>query len=203
MNDIDRAVAQWLEGRRGDYKIHGEPRMGTYGQVWVMDAAEEWLSPKRTASKSINPQKLATSCGSRDDIVAVFEREMHLWLHMPGHPNVLTALGIDIAELPPWVDSRIRRLPLVRMAYCESSLKEWIELPFSTIGLVDRLFALCQVSTGLKWLYEHGVEGHGDLKPDNVLVSDLAARFSLQDKRVFFPRWQVRGCGPGMGERLD
>src|SRR5690242_1066702 len=128
MNAIDRALSEWLNNSCGDYRVSGEPRPGTFGQVWVMEATWDRMTPQKNARKTINPQKLG---GARGDLVSIFEREMHLWLHLPYHPNVLPALGIDIADLPDSVDPRLRRLPLVRMPFCESNLKDWIDSPLS------------------------------------------------------------------------
>jgi hypothetical protein len=165
MERLERAIADWLEGH-SDYQVEGEPRAGTFGQVWVMAATSPYMTPQRSAWKTVNPQKLVDTQG--EELVPIFEREMRLWLHLPYHPNVLPALGIDVARLPEWVDPRIQRLPLVRMPYCESNLRTWIGSPLT---MEDRLTALCQLANGLQWLYDHGIEGHGDLKPENILVS--------------------------------
>src|ERR1019366_7057393 len=189
MNAIDRALTDWLNAH-WDYQVHGEPRHGTFGQVWVTGAPRDRMFPKRVARKTINPQKLAAANG--DDLVSIFEREMHLWLHLPYHPNVLEAHCIDVAELPDFVDSRLRRLPLVRMPFCECNLKDWIALPVATVSTINRLIALWQLSNGLLWLYQHGIEGHGDLKPDNVLVADLLTQATLHGTPAPAWRWQIR-----------
>jgi serine/threonine protein kinase len=67
---------------------------------------------------------------------------------------------------------------------------------------VDRLIALVQTCSGLEWLYEHGLEGHGDLKPANILLRDLRESFVLPEQG--FPSklhpWQARVADLGWAD---
>lgn len=55
----------------------------------------------------------------------------------------------------------------------------------------------------LQWLYKHGLQGHGDLKPDNILLSDLRTRFALPDEESFPSKthyWQARVADLGRAD---
>src|SRR6516162_1535985 len=106
---------------------------------------------------------------------------MRLWLGFPPHHHVLPALGLDFMRPPKELERQLETVPLVRMPYCECSLAAWLKNN-DAIPLVDRLIALAQVCAGLEWLYKHGLQGHGDLKPDNILLRDLRNTFQLPEE---------------------
>jgi serine/threonine protein kinase len=150
---------------------------GPYGLVLVMEATEANVSPRKFCVTTINPAKF--SPGVRD-LKALFHHEMRLWLNVPFHYCVLPALGLEFGPPPKEIANQFDVLPLVRMPFCEASLSTWV----SDLGVAlpaDRLIALAQVCSGLQWLYDHGIEGHGDLKPDNILIRDLRETFALGD----------------------
>ena len=162
---------------------------GTYGLVFVMETAETNVFPARWCAKTINPEKFS----NKRDIVALFKREMRLWLNIPPHYHVCPALGLDFMRPPREFESQFEMVPLVRMPYCENNLSDWVKNQ-EVVPMVDRLIALAQVCSGLHWLYKHGLQGHGDLKPDNVLVEDRRNGYELPE--YGFPStlhpWQAR-----------
>lgn len=120
------------------------------------------------------------------DLRDLFERELRLWLGVPYHFNVVLALRPEFAPLPKELGSEWPVIPIVPMPYYDTSLKQWIDS--SSISTLDRLMAVAQVCNGLAWLYRHGITGHGDLKPDNVLVRDLRRDYALS---ITACPWQV------------
>jgi serine/threonine protein kinase len=71
----------------------------------------------------------------------------------------------------------------------DGSLKSWISSDDYTTG--DRLWALAQTCHGLSWVYSRGIEGHGDLKPDNILFRDLYRNLA-EEHRHRVPQWEIR-----------
>ncbi|MDH5491900.1 MAG: protein kinase [Myxococcales bacterium] len=185
MADVD-TIARWLEWR---YQDHGasvpETLRGSYGRVWIVENST--VEPRRVAYKSVDP-----SAPPDADEVALFEREVGLWMRLPAHRCVLPVLSLLLA--PPdgaktLVGPGDPALPLVAMPYMDGSLADW--KGSERFNVSDRLWALAQLATGLGWLYAHGFEGHGDLKPDNVLFRDLH-RVLPEEAHVRVPRWETR-----------
>ncbi len=194
---IVEALYSWLRQRWENYEPikHIE---GTYGLVFILEARETDVSPRKCCVKTLNPAKLKP--GARD-LKALFEREMRLWLSIPFHYNVLPALGLEFAPPPKEFADQFEVLPLMRMPFCDGSLAAWVK-DQATVPPVDRLIALAQACSGLQWLYKHGLQGHGDLKPDNILLSDLRERFLLDEGG--FPSklhpWQARVADLGWAD---
>lgn len=181
------ALKRWLENRFRSYRVV-EPRTGSYGLVLVMEADALEVSPRRFAVKTFRPEKAESSDLDAEEL---FRRELRLWLSLPPHPNVVPALGLEVVRPP---DSGLpTSVPLVRMPYCDSSLAEWTQ-EGSDAGPADRLLALAYACAGLMWLYENGVEGHGHLKPANILLRDLKQDFHLDAEGVPSTRypWAAR-----------
>ncbi|QRV94765.1 kinase domain protein [Ceratobasidium sp. AG-Ba] len=84
-------------------------------------------------------------------------REIYTWSRL-SHPNVLRLLGLveyrgQIGMLSLWMD--------------RGAIRDYLAQNTSA----DRLKLCAQITDGLSYLHEHGVV-HGDLKGDNVLISD-------------------------------
>lgn len=126
---------------------------------------------------------------------------MRLWLNIPPHHHVLPALGLDLAPPPRELATQFEVLPLGRMPFCEGSLTAWVK-DQAFVPPVDRLIALAQVCSGLQWLYAHGLQGHGDIKPDNILLRDLRHSFLQAETGVpsnLHP-WQARVADLGWAD---
>lgn len=196
---IVETLESWLLER---WPAHYEPTRhieGTYGLVFVLEAKASNVSPQRFCVKTLNPEKLIP--GGRD-LKRLFEREMRLWLSIPPHYHVLPALGLEFAPPPTDLANEFEVLPLVRMPFCDASLSACVKGEIA-MSPVDRIITLAQVCSGLQWLYRHGLQGHGDLKPDNILLSDLRSRFALPDGDGFPSKahyWQARVADLGWAD---
>jgi len=102
-----------------------------------------------------------------------------MWLALPATYNVLPALGFDTATFSDRETNQPVNLPFMRMPRMAGSLDTWASKPPSGAEVADRLIALAQSLNGLQYLYDHGFEGHGDLKPSNLLYDDLRSKFEL------------------------
>lgn len=166
--------------------------------MFILETTETNVSPRKFCAKTVNPAKFSRA---GRDVRALFEREMRLWLSIPFHYNALTALGLDLPPPPKELESQFDTLPLVRMPFCDGSLTAWVK-DQASVTTADRLIALAQSCSGLQWLYEHGLQGHGDLKPDNILFKDLREAFVLPE--TGFPSrahpWQIRVADLGWAD---
>lgn len=154
---------------------------GTYGLVFVLSST---VSDSKVCLKTINPAKRLEFSG---DLDSLFRRELRLWLSLPAHPHVLPALGLEFKQLPQRLEGQRERTPLAWMPYCEADLSDWVKKRDAVQR--DMLIALAQVCSGLQWLYENGIQGHGDLKPANVLLQDLRKTSSSP---ATTPYWRAR-----------
>jgi len=124
-----------------------------------------------------------------------------MWLALPPTWNVVPALGFDEAILPLNNAGATCRLPVMRMPRLTGSLDSWVGN--ESLSVEDRLVALAQAFNGLIFLYEHGFEGHGDLKPSNILFTDLRERYELRDKGSWPSKehpWQIRVADLGWAD---
>jgi serine/threonine protein kinase len=179
MGITTQALREWLERRFDGYSLEAEPKKGTYGIVFFLTSKSPHICPRSFAVKTVDPEKIAEGLKKNED--EVLRREFRMWLALPQSYNVLPALGFDIATLSESTQNKSIDLPVMRMPRMKGSLKEWITKP-TPDQIPDRLIALSQALNGLQYLYDHGFQGHGDLKPDNLLYDDLRNRFLLDDQ---------------------
>ncbi len=91
-----------------------------------------------------------------------FSSESQIWLNLPGHPNVATAISALTIE----------GNPSLILEYVEGgSLREWIG-QFRLTGNLQLIirFAI-DICRGMRHAHNHGVQAHRDLKPDNCLIT--------------------------------
>ncbi|TAJ77601.1 MAG: protein kinase family protein [Gallionellaceae bacterium] len=167
----------WLERKYHDYDVAAEPVHGTYGLIWFLTTKSPKSSPKGFAVKTLAPEKIISSKSLVD--LANLRREFRMWLALPSTYNVVSALGFDIASLVGVDGSEVVNLPVMRMPRMDGSLDDWVNN--SKFDGIDKLIALAQALNGLLHLYTNGFEGHGDLKPSNLLYIDMRSKFQLHN----------------------
>ena len=194
------AIKEWIEWRNSDHQCRVSVKEGTYGLVWIGENAPG-ISPPRFALKGFNPAK--ASKAPHSDARALFERELDKWLRLGIHRNVLPALGLEF--VPPSGDTRFatqseHAFPLVRMPFREGTVRDWIGKPHP--AMEERLIAVAQLCNGLSWIYEEGISGHGDLKPENVLLKNIANLFAGQGEEPHPPilAWIVQVADLGWAD---
>ncbi len=169
-NPLQDWIGWCLESKHTGYRIDRVVE-GSYGRVWIMRNPN--ASPAGIAIKSFRLRPGGSATGLNPE--ALFEREIKLWVGIPLYTNVLPALGIDCV---PSETGEPPKIPTVRMTLMDGSLRDWIGR-WDGPDEANRLVAVAQLCNGLGWLYCHGVLGHGDLKPENVLF-----RLSHEDRLI-------------------
>jgi len=194
-------IREWLDKHYDGYSVEPEPVRGTYGLIWFLNATSPNISPKSFAVKTVDPNR-ASKLSTPDDI-ATLRREFRMWLALPATYNVLPALGFDIATFSDSETNQSVNLPFMRMPRMAGSLDTWTSKPPSGAEVADRLIALAQSLNGLQYLYDHGFEGHGDLKPSNLLYDDLRSKFELGDGETWPSTahpWRIRVADLGWAD---
>ena len=171
MNATTQDMFNWLKRRYCDFKVCDTPLHGTYGLIWFLSNDSGSF-----AVKTLAPERLEDAASQHDG--EYLRREFRMWLTLPTTYNVLPALGFDVANIFGRGGRGSIELPVMRMPRRLGSLHDWIES--ASYSYEDRLVALAQAFNGLLYLYDNGIEGHGDLKPSNILFDNLNSFFQLK-----------------------
>ncbi|KAG8956423.1 hypothetical protein FRC03_010858 [Tulasnella sp. 419] len=135
---------------------------GGFSDIWVCDIVFEDHSTMTAATKELRAGSIATHSQGSESIVqrilARLQREIYVWSSL-NHPHIVPLIGYQFHPstclLSPWYDyghvmSYLQRHPNA-----------------------DRIKLIKQVAEGV--LYLHTRDNpvvHGDLKPDNILITD-------------------------------
>ena len=172
----DDPIAQIKTGLQlsyGPLDFDQSPILGTYGLVLL---ARDPRTGHKLAFKTIDLIKGGGTLTSQD--LAYLQREFRKWLKLPPSRNILSGLMVHSININSR-DLQVKGLPVMMMKAMAGSLEDWIGNPNFTYE--EKLTASIQLFSGLDDLYKAGIEGHGDLKPSNILYSDLSETFSLDD----------------------
>lgn len=155
-----------------DWELEDEVVRGSYGLVFLLNDKHSGMGSRGIAVKTLDPDKLPKEPKTLDEL----QREFAMWIRLPDHDNVLRAGIFKRAKFPvPYSSTpdeiRWMEIPVMQMARMDGCLSEWIGNDH--YSLPDRLSALAQAFNGLAHLYANGIEGHGDLKPSNLLFTDI------------------------------
>ena len=176
---VEAAIQSWMHQAFPNNIIHRRI-LGTYGSVYVLEARHENQTPAAIAVKTLDATRARElKCGL--DLAAVFRRELGVWMNLPYHRNLLGAIRINIMPVPDQLREKLQyeSLPFVMAPYCDATLRDWIKSPPVPGDAATPLIAIACLCNGLCWVYDQGLQGHGDLKPENVLVRDLRHRYSF------------------------
>lgn len=153
---------------------------GTYGAVWFLKSKH--TGRRQCAVKTLDPEKFDSAEFKSDK--DIFCREVMKSLEIPKVINVLNYVGFKMVGAFHR-DEEVFYIPVLRMEAMDGSLEGWINN--NEFGIEDRLIALAQAFNGLIHLYSYGFEGHGDLKPSNLLYVDASVSQDFGDSKVPFP----------------
>src|SRR5258707_1218361 len=160
---------------------------GTYGLVFILQNPAN-TTPAQFAVKTFTGKN---TVGISPE--AAFAREVRVGLSLPPHLNVVPTLDvIRFRLLKPNGTPTGQTLPGMVMARAHCALDDWIT-GREKRSFEEKLWVLLGAINGLAWLHTNGVEGHGDLKPANILIRDIADDFTLpEDRRTGCERWNAR-----------
>jgi serine/threonine protein kinase len=185
------SLREWITLKFNDYVIDGTPVNGTYGLIWFIKAKESNVHPQARALKTLNPDDL-TDLSNLQDVVYL-EREFRMWMELKPTYNVINPTNLYFAHLPTIraTSNKILKLPVMMMARMKGDLRSWVGN--EKFGIIDRLLALAQAFNGLLCLYSNGIEGHGDLKPENFLYCNLDDNLHLDnDSWLYDHPWLIK-----------
>lgn len=181
LDDLEGWLIWGLVSNQHDYELVEEPIQGTYGQVLIFRHGRH--------SFALKTLKAAALTGENADAdPEVFAREFRIWLNLKPHPNIVGALEtknetVHLPALGP------KRIPTLRMRVFDGTVEDWIDGRVE-VSQLQKLISLLEAVKGLQALYSSGIEGHGDLKPTNILYTNLWER-SGSPEAAIFPRSDI------------
>lgn len=153
--DMDKHLKEFLEACLFRGKIV-DRREGRGGLIYIVD--QENSFPNRVAYKTIKEFENNTA-----ERVNGFIREAHNWVDFSGHYSIITPHFIKFYN----------GVPLVCMPCCDGDLRDLIELKPDLVAVIN---IGLQIVKGMIVANSRGMEYHQDIKPENILYSDLSKK---------------------------
>lgn len=154
--DMDESLRTILELGLFGGKIV-DRREGRGGLIYIVE--QENCSPGRVAYKTV--KEFENKPANR---INGFIREARNWVDFSGHYSIVTPHFIKMYE----------GVPLVCMPYCDGDLRALIKLKLDLISVIN---IGLQIVKGMMVANSRGMEHHQDIKPENILYSDLSLKF--------------------------
>ncbi len=165
--DIDQAQVRLALEKRFKGTFECEIK-GTAGRIYVFRNPPN-TTPERVAVKTVDPARVT---GAKSiSAIKQFAHEVKHWIAYRHSPFIIA----------PFFTEFVHGWPYIAMAYCECTLREYIDGKVPKKGLTEALALMVQIICGLEYAHERGLKAHQDLKPENVLLWDSRKRFALPE----------------------
>ena len=155
-------------------KYGGEGKSG-FGTVFIIynDDLKKALAMKTLQDKYLNDE----------EVIEDFKKESLIWTELK-HPNIVEAYGLDI------IDGRLFIImePIFSIMG-KQSLDDYFFEGLSDYKILDWSIQFCYA---MEYMEEQGIEYHGDIKPQNILIWDNEIKITdfgltsfINESRIF------------------
>lgn len=134
---------------------------GRGGLIYIVERSS---LPTRVAYKTVQEFEDRPSNGTGRDGIQRIEREAKHWFHFAGHPLVIRPHSVTMVD----------GYPLICMPYCDGDLSKLMEQKFD---LTSVIYLSLQIVEGMIAANSLGMDHHQDIKPQNILFTDLSRQF--------------------------
>ena len=101
-----------------------------------------------------------------EEVYDDFKFESLEYVKLKNHPNVVLPIGVQMIEDRPFLAME----PILPNAEGRQSLRDYLNEKLSTEQKIDWLIQICY---GMEFINSEGIESHGDIKPENILIDFL------------------------------
>lgn len=155
-------------------KYGGEGKSG-FGTVFIIynDDLKKALAMKTLQDKYLNDE----------EVIEDFKKESLIWTELK-HPNIVEAYGLDI------IDGRLFIIMEPIFSFMgKQSLDDYFFEGLSDYKILDWSIQFCYA---MEYMEEQGIEYHGDIKPQNILIWDNEIKITdfgltsfINESRIF------------------